>query len=490
MIESNDELLSNTETDTVEPVAERNSPPEEELKNYDDIVEESSDAAETPSAILNESTILPPGLQLDTCNKWKSQYPWLLVQDGKLYCKTCKEVAVIPQSESASCLRIEKQWVDVGVQGGNVRGKERKKMSEKILHHSRSKSHAIAAKVLEEQSQNKIISSLQQQELRIRRLMEEKHQQTIRTFRSAYLVAKEDLSFKKHPKLFELQELNGVDMGTILFSDHACQNIIQFLAKEMKQELITYLVGPDCHKFSIIVDESTTISNRTVLISYVRVVIRGVVQNVFWELCELKGTTASDIAKALYDSFVPFVGLETVKKKLLALGCDGASVMLGCRGGVARKFAELIERPNLPAFHCVAHRLELTIHDAIKSVTEINHFSIFLDKLYVTFSRSPKSQRALEDIASETSCNLRKVGKIFDVRWCFSSYSAVNSLWENYSALYTFFSSPQSKLPKMANRLTRVEFVAQLCVIRDCLFELKALSLKVRIKFCTVLIVS
>ena len=73
--ESNDELLSNTEADTVEPVAERNSPPEEELENYDDIVEESSDAAETLSAILNESTILPPGLQLDTCNKWKSQDP-------------------------------------------------------------------------------------------------------------------------------------------------------------------------------------------------------------------------------------------------------------------------------------------------------------------------------------------------------------------------------------------------------------------------------
>ena len=29
-------------------------------------------------------------------------------------------------------------------------------MSEKILHHSRSKSHAIAAKVLEEQSQNNL----------------------------------------------------------------------------------------------------------------------------------------------------------------------------------------------------------------------------------------------------------------------------------------------------------------------------------------------
>ena len=57
--------------------------------------------------------------------------PMVLVQDGKLYCKTCKEVAVIRQSESASCLRIEKQWVDVGVQGGNVRGKERKKNERK-----------------------------------------------------------------------------------------------------------------------------------------------------------------------------------------------------------------------------------------------------------------------------------------------------------------------------------------------------------------------
>jgi hypothetical protein len=34
-------------------------------------------------------------------------------------------------------------------------------------------------------------------------------------------------------------------------------------------------------------------------------------------------------------------------------------------------------------WHCANHRLELTIHDAVRSVSGINRFKSFIDKAYV-----------------------------------------------------------------------------------------------------------
>lgn len=41
--------------------------------------------------------------------------------------------------------------------------------------------------------------------------------------------------------------------------------------------------------------------------------------------------------------------------KVMGFGSDGASVMMGRRGGVVAKLKE--ENPNLIGIHCVAHRL-------------------------------------------------------------------------------------------------------------------------------------
>ena len=48
-----------------------------------------------------------------------------------------------------------------------------------------------------------------------------------------------------------------------------------------------------------------------------------------------------------------------IRTKLFALGSDGASVMLGCRGGVSTLMKEHV--PYLIANHCVSHRLALPL---------------------------------------------------------------------------------------------------------------------------------
>ena len=53
--------------------------------------------------------------------------------------------------------------------------------------------------------------------------------------------------------------------------------------------------------------------------------------------------------------------------ELFAIGNDGASVMLGCRGGVSALMKERV--PYLIANHCVSHRLALACGQAADEIT-------------------------------------------------------------------------------------------------------------------------
>ncbi|VDI13005.1 Hypothetical predicted protein [Mytilus galloprovincialis] len=56
---------------------------------------------------------------------------------------------------------------------------------------------------------------------------------------------------------------------------------------------------------------------------------------------------------------------ETWKEKLVAMGTDGVSVMLGKTSGVVKRIKDMTSRP-VYAIHCSAHRIELAYKDAIK----------------------------------------------------------------------------------------------------------------------------
>jgi len=69
----------------------------------------------------------------------------------------------------------------------------------------------------------------------------EKLEATCKVFWSAYMCAKEELPFTKHPAILELYKLNDCTNMSMLYSHHACANILQYIAQEMKIELNTYI---------------------------------------------------------------------------------------------------------------------------------------------------------------------------------------------------------------------------------------------------------
>lgn len=84
--------------------------------------------------------------------------------------------------------------------------------------------------------------------------------------------------------------------------------------------------------------------------------------------------------------------------------------MVGGKNGVYTKLKSMF--PGLIGWHCLNHRLELSVSDAVKHCTETNHFTIFLDKLYCLYNQSPKNLRELNAVVSGLGVCLRRIGRV------------------------------------------------------------------------------
>lgn len=168
----------------------------------------------------------------------------------------------------------------------------------------------------------------------------------------------------------------------------------------------------------------------------------------------------------------------------LGLATDGASVMLGENGGV---YAKLKQRfPRIIGWHCFNHRLELSVHDAVKACTELNHFKIFVQKLYSLYSVAPKNRRMLESCAADLGMELLRIGRVLDVRWVASSYRTVRAVWTSYPALFQHFSKAsddnsldgkdRAQFKGLAAKLSSAAFLTSLGLMFDALEELSELS--------------
>ncbi len=97
---------------------------------------------------------------------------------------------------------------------------------------------------------------------------------TIKMFRTAYYLAKSNRPYSDHEELIKLQQLNGMNLGSILYSRYTATNIITHLASEIKLELTSRIISLQ-PKFSILIDESTSLSNKTTLIIYLQALLEG-----------------------------------------------------------------------------------------------------------------------------------------------------------------------------------------------------------------------
>ena len=175
---------------------------------------------------------------------------------------------------------------------------------------------------------------------------------------------------------------------------------------------------------------------------------------------------------------------EILLERLIGFASDGASVMFGSHTGVAKRIQSVF--PNVVIWHCINHRLELAVGDAVSEVTGINHFKIFFDKLYSIYHSSAKNKRELEECCQELSTQFYTVGRVLDTRWVASSFRTVKAIWNLYHPLYCHLteaskdasrnSSERKAFQGVAAKLASSAFILNLATMYDCLEELSGLS--------------
>ncbi|XP_041844546.1 E3 SUMO-protein ligase KIAA1586-like [Melanotaenia boesemani] len=320
--------------------------------------------------------------------------------------------------------------------------------------------------------------------------------ETDAVFRTAYYLAKMNRPFTDHYDLIELQQRNGINMGTSLHSRYSSTAIVQHIAKEMQKKIVDSIVSSSS-KLSVLIDEATSLSHKSAMIVYVKASTDGATPEfLFLDLVELESQRAAGIEEALLNSLnTAGFSEEWLQKNWVSFVSDGASVMLGKNTGVATRLTE--RYPNLFTWHCMNHRLELAVSDAVDEVQAVNHFKVFMEKIHNLYSQSNKNARELQEAAQEVGSQVLSIDRVLSTRWVASSFRSVKAVWRSYEALNRHFenaaedktrnSKERQTYRGLARRMQSKEFLCDLGPMYDVLSELSNLSQQLQAQSVTLL---
>ena len=173
-------------------------------------------------------------------------------------------------------------------------------------------------------------------------------------------------------------------MGVRLHSRKTAVKIVDHIAKDIKSEIFTKIIATQSLKICDILDEALTISNKPVLTIFVRIEDCAVSPIMFFDLVALEGQGVEQIyaslLKRLHDEGF---NNKNLRNNLIAFCSSGASVMLGRNSKVGTRLKN--NYSNIILWHCSNHYLQLILDDSVNDIKQVNHFKIFVDKIYRIF---------------------------------------------------------------------------------------------------------
>lgn len=218
----------------------------------------------------------------------------------------------------------------------------------------------------------------------------------------------------------------------IRLSRTKCAKIISNVIGDIEKEKLVQVLKVT--KFSVMIDESTDITNGKNLCVIVRYVDSDF--HVKTRLLDLLKVNATDCsAEALFKTFDDLMKKENIPlNNIVGLGCDGASVMVGSQNSFFSRLKQKV--PKAVLISCICHSAALA---ANYSCNEIPSDCEKLLKNISTFvTESPKSAATLIEFQEYFDVKTNKILRPAKTRWL-SLQPCVTRILDNWDVLKYFF---------------------------------------------------
>ena len=313
-----------------------------------------------------------------------------------------------------------------------------------------------------------------------RRVFREQSQAILTAMRAVYWLAKEDIATVKYDSLLNFLDEVGLESvknlrvgGNATYRSHQSAEGMQDAIATVLKSNIDKLVEASPF-FSLLIDESTDVSNHENLVVYVKLLNEFKPELHFLENINVRDGKAETITTAV-NLLMERRNLH--KDKMTGFGSDGASVMTGKNNGVSKRMKD--DSPFLLSIHCMAHRLALCTSQAANGIPYLAKFKEILTALYRYFDKSALRSQTLSEFQKIFEHPELKIKEVFDIRW-FSFYGALETLNRTWQSLVAYMESrPNSddKARGFKKSLKEFNFVATLCMMMDVIPVLTFMSL-------------
>lgn len=212
-----------------------------------------------------------------------------------------------------------------------------------------------------------------------------------------------------------------------------CSSIVKnIIAKHESEKIIEYL---KTRRFSILVDESTDISDNKLMCILIRYVspLNKKVSSRLLELLTLDATDCS--ANKIFETFKNFLEEKEIPiKNIIGLACDNASVMIGCNNSFMSHLKS--EIPELITLNCICHSSALVTSKACEKLPSSCENLIKGIATYI--SGSAKRCAILVEFQNFFDIERHKILKLSNTRWL-CLHKCVFRLLENWEVLKNYF---------------------------------------------------
>ncbi|XP_049904301.1 zinc finger protein 862-like [Epinephelus moara] len=248
-------------------------------------------------------------------------------------------------------------------------------------------------------------------------------------FRNVHALAKRSRPLSDIVWMCQLDDQKGIQVGGSYRNPVEARVFLHYIA-QMEREKIRDRLKAASH-IGIMTDGSTDSSVKEEEMVYVRTCVAGTVETSFVGITAVEKADAENITTAIKGI------MESVccdwEDKVVAISTDGAAVMVGARSGVVSRLKE--KTPYIIGVHCMAHRLELSFKDVIKSISLFQQVEELLSGLYTFYHVSPLNRANLVKSYKDLGMTPLMPTRFGGTRWLAHLSRAVDHFLRGYKAI-------------------------------------------------------